>query len=155
MQNYKWMKQKSLLVRIIEFRFHPDRGFKLWWDMTVILLSIYNAFVIPLQFSKPELLTHPMVNIIDHVIDAIFYSDIILNFKTVYIDPKNEEFVSDLKKIAINYLQGRLLIDLLASLPFEVFFSIAEVKMNSHTTNLLTLLKLTRLLRLGRMISYF
>ena len=96
-----------------------------------------------------------MINIIDHVIDAIFYLDIILNFKTVYIDPKNEEFVSDLKKIAINYLQGRLLIDLLASLPFEIFFSIGEVKMNSHTTNLLTLLKLTRLLRLGRMISYF
>lgn len=42
-------KEKETLLKIIvNFRFHPNKGFKLRWDLIVILLSIYNAFVIPL-----------------------------------------------------------------------------------------------------------
>jgi hypothetical protein len=98
---------------------------------------------------------HPWTVNFDKIIDWIFYLDIFINFRTQFIDPKNDEFVSDSKQIALNYLKGRLIIDILASLPFELIASIFEGKMERSTSNLLSLLKLTRLLRLGRMISYF
>jgi hypothetical protein len=50
----------------------------------------------------------------------LFAVDIIINFRTIYIDPKTEEIVSDIKLISINYLQGRLIIDILASVPFDI-----------------------------------
>ena len=66
--------------------------------MLVILLSIYNSFVIPLQFSMPKSFdNHPWTETFDQIIDWIFYLDIIINFRTKFIDPKNDEFVSDSK----------------------------------------------------------
>lgn len=73
----------------------------------------------------------------------------------MYIDARSEEVVSDSKKICLNYLQGRLLIDILASMPFEVVAGFFTENVDTVTSKFLSLLKMTRLLRLGRMISYF
>jgi len=82
---------------------------------------VYNAIVLPLQFSIPKSFEDRLFFIVgDQVIDLLFILDIIITFRTVYIDPKSEEVISDSKRIAINYLQGRLIIDLLASFPFEI-----------------------------------
>lgn len=58
------------------------------------------------------------------------------------------------KKIAFNYvLHGRFFIDLLASIPFELVVSV--IMPNSHFSfKVFGLLKLVRLLRLGRIITY-
>lgn len=39
----------------------------------------------------------------------------------MYVDPKTDEMIADPKKISKNYIQGRFWIDLVASIPFEVF----------------------------------
>lgn len=61
--------------------------------------------------------------------------------------------VDDGKKIALNYvLKGRFFVDLLASLPLEAvgFF----LPLSEDNLKFLGMLKLVRLLRLGRMITY-
>lgn len=45
-------------------------------------------------------------------------SDIMLNFRTTYVSRKGE-VVSDSKSIALNYLRGWFVVDLLAALPFD------------------------------------
>ena len=97
---------------------------------------------------------------LDRVIDAMFALDIVTNFRTIYIDARSEQVVSDSKKICWNYLKGRFIIDLLASIPFDSLASISAYfardgqVIDSSTSEFLSMLKLTRLLRLGRMISY-
>lgn len=98
---------------------------------------------------------------LDRVIDAMFALDIVTNFRTIYIDARSEQVVSDSKKICWNYLKGRFIIDLLASIPFDSLASISAylfardgAVIDSSTSEFLSMLKLTRLLRLGRMISY-
>ena len=56
----------------------------------------------------------------------------------------------------MNYLKGRLIIDLCASIPFNDIVGWFSGKKNEHTKKLklIGLIKLTRLLRLGRMITY-
>jgi len=94
----------SISQRILKFKFHPNQGFKLYWDLFVIFLSIYNSFVIPLQFSIPDSFTDkPIVSVVDVIIDYLFALDIFINFRTIYIDPKSEEAIRDTKKICINY----------------------------------------------------
>ena len=124
--------------------------------MIVILLSIYNSFLIPLQFAIPASFDNAFIIILDKLIDSIFILDIFTNFRTIYIDPKSETVIADAKKIGWNYLKGRFIIDLLASVPFDFIAKVfTGSQIDSTTSNFLSMLKLTRLLRLGRMISYF
>ena len=50
----------------------------------------------------------------------ISFSDILLNFRTTYVNHKGE-VISSSKSIAINYVKGWFFLDLIAALPFEIF----------------------------------
>jgi hypothetical protein len=88
------------------------------------------------------------------MIDFIFLIDIIFNFRTTYVNSLNGLEVLEPKKIAINYLkQWRFYTDLLSIIPFEVIYELAT-KSKSKGFKIFDLLKLIRLLRLGRIITY-
>jgi hypothetical protein len=90
------------------------------------VLSIYNSILVPLQFSFSDLFEElNYLSIIDYIIDFFFAIDIVINFRTIYIDAKTDLPVTDGKKIAFNYLfKGRFLIDFFASLPVDEIFAI-------------------------------
>lgn len=50
------------------------------------------------------------------------FADILLNFRTTYVSRKGE-VVSDWKAIAINYMRGWFVVDLLAALPFDHLYA--------------------------------
>lgn len=92
--------ETTFFQKIREFRFHPNKGFKLRWDMIIIIFSIYQAFVLPLQFSIPTTFVNIVFfKMLDGIIDYMFFFDILINFRTIYIDPKSEEVISDSRKI--------------------------------------------------------
>jgi hypothetical protein len=76
-----------------------------------------------------------------------------MNFRTAYKDPKTDDLVFDSKRIAINYLKGRFWIDLLASLPLEYIILLFS-ESSSQQLKFFGMLKLVRLLRLGRIVTY-
>jgi len=92
-------------------------------------------------------LDNPIV-IVELVVDIMFIIDIIINFRTTYVNSK-EEVISNARKIAIHYLKGWFLIDLVAAIPFDL---LVQNSSNSpeHTTLVINLLKTARLLRLVR-----
>ena len=51
---------------------------------------------------------------------SLFLIDILLNFRTTYVNHKGE-VISSSKSIAINYVKGWFFLDLIAALPFEIF----------------------------------
>ena len=78
--------------------------------------------------------------------------DIFINFRTVYKD-KTDTDVEDGKKIALRYvLYGRFPIDVIASVPLD--FVILFIKTSKQNLRFLGMIKMVRLLRLGRMISF-
>jgi hypothetical protein len=104
----------------------------------------------------PEAVESSFLDMLDVIIDYVFFADILINFRTIYICPKTESDITDSKKIACNYIKGRLTIDILASVPLEVIAKIfTSTTIESSTSNLFSMFKLTRLFRLGRMIHYF
>jgi hypothetical protein len=50
----------------------------------------------------------------------VFILDMIFNFRTTISDFITGDEVTDSKKIAINYLKGRFILDLIAAIPFEM-----------------------------------
>ena len=134
--------------------FKPRSSFKIGWDLLVIVLSVWNSIEIPYQFAFPLPdggLT--FLDVMDYTIDALFAFDIFVNFRTCYIDSKTDSLVTDPKLIYKNYIQGRFWVDLFASIPFELFTLIFQSN-DSLSFQFFGMLKLVRLMRLGRMISF-
>lgn len=79
------MKTSKLLFR------HKD-SFRLYWDLFIILLALYNCFSIPIQvsFDPPEM-NNTYVIVLNSIIDFLFAVDIFIMFRTTYIDSSTGE----------------------------------------------------------------
>ncbi|KAL3831234.1 hypothetical protein ACJMK2_023011, partial [Sinanodonta woodiana] len=132
--------------------------FKAIWDWIILLLVIYTAIFTPYvaAFLLSEQRKHDKeevesqyqdpLTIIDLIVDIMFIIDILINFRTTYVN-KNDEVVSHPGKIAVHYFKGWFLIDVVAAIPFDLLLFGSET---DETTTLIGLLKTARLLRLVR-----
>ena len=132
------------------------------WDLFVIALALWNCLYIPFEVAfKPE--KTPVIAISDRIIDVLFFVDIVVNFMTSYVHPRTQLDVTEPKRIIKNYIVGgRFWIDLLASIPFDLLIVAEEPDPNVPVeedgipiSTVTGLLKMVRLLRLGRIISKF
>ena len=60
-----------------------------------------------------------MDNLIDWIIDALFFIDVVIIFNSVFY---NEDFekIDNRKDIALNYIQGWFIVDFICCIPFDV-----------------------------------
>lgn len=100
------------------------------WDWLILLLVIYTAIFTP--YSAAFLLNDSgeqmrrlcgyscsPLNVVDLMVDIMFIIDILINFRTTYVNC-NEEVVSHPGKIAVHYFKGWFLIDMVAAIPFDL-----------------------------------
>ncbi|XP_023185182.1 potassium voltage-gated channel subfamily H member 7-like isoform X2 [Xiphophorus maculatus] len=131
--------------------------FKAVWDWLILLLVIYTAIFTPysaafllndLEEQKRRVCGYSCspLNVVDLIVDIMFIVDILINFRTTYVNA-NEEVVSHPAKIAIHYFKGWFLIDMVAAIPFDLLIFGSG---SDETTTLIGLLKTARLLRLVR-----
>uniref|UniRef100_A0A8C2GTT6 Voltage-gated inwardly rectifying potassium channel KCNH2 n=1 Tax=Cyprinus carpio TaxID=7962 RepID=A0A8C2GTT6_CYPCA len=131
--------------------------FKAVWDWLILLLVIYTAILTP--YSAAFLLNGDQdisgqnctyscspLNVVDLIVDIMFIIDIIINFRTTYVNA-NDEVVSHPLRIAVHYFKGWFLIDMVAAIPFDLLIDRTGEEMS---TTLIGLLKTARLLRLVR-----
>ncbi|CAH8636202.1 unnamed protein product [Heterobilharzia americana] len=85
-----------------------------------------------------------LLSTVDILVDVMFIIDILINFRTTYVN-KNDEVVSHPKRIAAHYIKGWFIIDLVAAIPFDLLFFRTS---GDQPTALTGLLKSARLLRL-------
>ena len=130
---------------------HP---YKIKWDLIVMFLATWNTVAIPIEVSfQPKVLEHNFFRYVDVVIDFLFFCDILINFRYAYINTKTGEEVRKGLPVAWNYIKTRFFIDLLATIPFD---TLAGLFFNSDSIylQLFGLMKLVRVLRLSRIISF-
>ncbi|KAF0026472.1 hypothetical protein F2P81_021209 [Scophthalmus maximus] len=148
---------KLQTARIDKFTILHYSPFKAMWDWLILLLVIYTAILTP--YSAAFLLNDQEeqkrrecgyscspLNVVDLMVDIMFIIDILINFRTTYVN-LNEEVVSHPAKIAIHYFKGWFLIDMVAAIPFDLLIFGSG---SDETTTLIGLLKTARLLRLVR-----
>ena len=149
-ENNKHQKQK-----LQKLMFRHNSPVRMKWDLAVMSLAIYNCLSIPFDAAfSPE--ANFWYDLFETFVDICFAVDIIVNFRTTFINSNSGLEVTNIWKIAYNYIKGgRFMVDLLASVPFERIYEILNPSSgDSETLKLLGLLKLIRLLRLQRVIRY-
>jgi hypothetical protein len=140
-------------VKLPWYVFGHDTKLRLRWDLFIILLALWNCIYIPFDaaFGVKESVA---IIVVDRIIDVFFFMDILFNFFTTFINPLNKLLVTDLKKIALHYILGpRFIVDVLATIPFDYLIPKSN-KPSKLNTKVLGLMKMIRLLRLGRIITF-
>ena len=114
------------------------------------MFAIYNSIQLPLNIAfKPSIFQTGLFMFFDNVIDLCFAIDIIISFRTTYVNEFTGDEETNGGVIFKNYLFGRFTIDLLATLPFDKI-----IKSEKLNIKMIACLKLIRILRLGRLIKY-
>lgn len=109
-------------------------------------------FMVPLALSFEVNTSETLL--IDFLIDICFVADMIIVFRTSFINQEGEEVVSALE-IAKNYMKGRFTFDFLSVVPFDKLFAIFTKETSAaKQLQIFGILKLIRILRLNKIIMY-
>ena len=130
----------------------PRHAPRMAWDRASVVFVMFNMIVLPFDAAfwagAPASLGVRATRGVGYFIDAFFGVDVVLNFYTAYYDA-SDRLVRSRELIARNYVfSGAFFVDLCGSFPFEVV-------MTSSSAGLAALVKVTRLLRVRRVYSFF
>ncbi|KXZ48358.1 hypothetical protein GPECTOR_28g765 [Gonium pectorale] len=131
----------------------PETRKRRYWDFFVLSLVVWTALIVPFEVGFGSIQwsgSYAMARIVD----ACFWVDIALNFRTAFID-HSANMVRDGGKIASHYLRTWFFVDLTASVPFDVIVLWFVTNISNEGLIALGLLRTPRLLRLGRLLRYF
>ena len=91
----------------------------------VIVLAMYNSVTIPLAIfyekDGPTFISSETIALVDALVDLTFLIDVVITFRTTYLDTEKGYDVDDPHEIAKKYLNGSFAIDLASSVPFASF----------------------------------
>lgn len=134
-----------------------NSSFRNRWDLFIILVVLYNIIQIPFEIAFAEFYSNKGLEVLGYIFDAVFFIDLILNFRTSYINEKTGLEVDTPKHIAMNYVfHWRFWFDLISTIPFEVLYRLFSggKSLGNFSFRYFDMLKMFRVLRLGRIITY-
>ena len=101
---------------------HPQSGVRILWDLWTCVVLLYISLAVPIAVSF-DVPSNPVTSAIEGAIDVMFAFDILLNFRTGYIDEHDGRTVMDPRATARRYLRGWFFLDLTTSVPIDRFVS--------------------------------
>lgn len=137
---------KNVTVKYPPFIISENSKLKLYWDVVMILWILYIAFELPWEFAFPED-SPPVVN---YFILIFFLLDILISFRTTYFDDEQAEIVH-WRLIMMNYVKSaNFYVDMVSFFPFDLIESVN----NKSVQVMFKVLKMIRLLRLGKLLKH-
>ena len=135
------IKQKRLLS--------VTNTFRIRWDLFILLLTLGNSFSVPFEIaflSQGMGMSGLVVNL---VVTAAYVIDIFVQCRSTFLDEVGVEITSANTIAAQYFYSGRLVMDILAAIPYEFL----DLFSSSHI-RLFSMLKFLRLMRLGKVIRF-
>lgn len=110
---------------------------------------IYIAIVLPFHmcFNMPDKKSDV---VIDRIITFTFLADVILTFFTSFHDIKSGKEVVSLRRIALNYLTGWFVLDVLSIFPFEALLN----ESRKNVAGGMSAIRIGRISKLNRLIRF-
>jgi hypothetical protein len=125
--------------------------FRTAWDVVALALVVVSGVLIPSQAAFGHRVTAAGSALV-YLIDAFFFADIVLNFRTTYRRSGIE--IAERRPVARRYLQTMFAVDLVACVPLDALF-LASPDTAAAGVPLVLLLRLLRLLRFARLVVIF
>lgn len=137
---------KEELLTSTQQQLLPDSPLNVIWNIVLLAICMYNVWIIPFRLA----FSHARETIfLDWIFDALFFLDMILNYRYVaYFH--DGELVTDTQKIKRNYMQTRFKMDLVSTFPFDVVALLMLPREESWSIIAQDGLRLLKLFRLRR-----
>lgn len=125
-----------------------------YWCICTAILSIWSVFSSPfIATFIIEVSSLEAVMAISIIVDLFFMFDIVLNFRTSFINRHTGDEISDPRAIAHNYLiSGKLIIDLLSAFPYD--YVTRSLGSSEVIWKSLSFLRILRAYRLSKLVVF-
>lgn len=128
----------------------PDRPSRMAWEAFTMILVLYIAVIQPFRIGFDSYASSgSFIFYFEWMIDIVFIIDLVINFRTGYVDVNTGKIVLRGFKIAKNYLAGWFIIDFASAVPWDLV--IQNLTGGQDDVRLLKTVRLVRLIRLGRL----
>ncbi|KAL8161187.1 hypothetical protein V2J09_012676 [Rumex salicifolius] len=118
------------------------------WVKIIVVWALYSSFFTPMEFGFFRGLPEKLF-ILDIVGQAAFLVDIVLQFFVAYRDTVTYRMVYKRRLIALRYLKSSFMVDLLACMPWDIVYKVAQ------RNELVRCLLWIRLIRVRKIIAFF
>ena len=99
---------------------YPESTLKTKWDIFIAVVLITSCMLTPIELAFFMNKTDSW-NITNIIIDIMFLLDILIIFNTAYYDD-DFKLIEDRVLIAKDYVTGWFTVDVIAIVPFDLFF---------------------------------
>jgi hypothetical protein len=123
---------------------HEDSPFRETYDGIMLACILFSVTVAPVYIAFS--LESDIITVIETLMDALFITEIILNFFTPY--KVGEKEIKNQKKMALHYLKTRFFFDAISSIPNSLMSALGISNMKS-----LRLLKVVRMIKLVKWLG--
>ncbi|KAJ1469494.1 hypothetical protein T484DRAFT_1851571 [Baffinella frigidus] len=139
---------------------HPNSMPRMGWDAFMLFVTIFALIADPISLAFNQTVEGAPLNFLDGAdicVIIVFSIDITLNFLTGFIDTKEHRVIMHWRPVAIEYLKFWFLIDLVSTLPPEVWANNGQWGdttggRGSRVTKILRCLRISRLARSVQML---
>ena len=114
---------------------NPSSNFRRFWELMVLILVLFQAIYIP--FTVSFRVNHPRYSSwwnFDLIGDVIFMVDLVMTFNVGIINNQNK-LIMNRRFIAKQYLKSWFVLDLAASVPFDLIIEAFQDDDNSETAD--------------------
>ncbi|XP_042464738.1 potassium channel KAT3-like isoform X1 [Zingiber officinale] len=122
------------------------------WQMFLILLVVYSAWICPFELAFMRHLPAKLFWV-ESILNSFFAIDIVLTFFVAYLDRRSYVLIDDPKRIAVRYLSSWFIFDILSTAPFEAISLLFRGDGNDLGFKTLNMLRLWRLRRVSSLFS--
>ncbi|KAG1346760.1 potassium channel KAT2 [Cocos nucifera] len=134
------------------------------WEIFLILLVIYSAWICPFEFAFLRYLPGTLF-LVDNIVNIFFAIDIVLTFFVAFLDRKTYLLVDDHKRIAVRsytsftqsefhrYLSSWFIFDVCSTVPFQPISLLFKKHGSCLAFKLLNMLRLWRLRRVSSLFA--
>ncbi|ETV99898.1 hypothetical protein H310_07929 [Aphanomyces invadans] len=90
---------------------------KVWWDAVLAIVTLYAIIMIPMDLCFDVGRCYGWVPALQGVVEIVFAIDILVTFRTSFLDSATHEEVVDIGRIRQHYLTSWFCIDVVGSVP--------------------------------------
>lgn len=121
------------------------------WDICAVVMLLFEIWLTPFRFFfLAEMAAPPSLLLIQHVCTGFWSMDIVLNFFTGYV--QKDQLILDCRRCARNYLHNWFVIDLIATIPYDLLIAAATGSEMTSTIRVTKVTKVVKTLRFLKMV---
>lgn len=133
------------------FMLHPHSPFRLVYDKIYACALLFTVIEVPTRLCFEYDVGRSILFLIMVLSNIFFIADVFFHFRFAYFDAENK-LVDSPRAVALRYLKGGFVIDVLSSIPFE-FFSAGSDMERMRALRFARLLKLFKFARVWSTMS--